>query len=168
LALPLALRLRSRRGLRDADLDDHLFVATPAPGSRVRRCIAVVDPDRHPDIGLVGADRIRRIERDPAERRYPGLGPGVPGVLDGGAIAPEQVTGDVAGGDAAQPRRGDEDVREVLANSASPASAVVSGVGRRKTSFGKSPDSPSTTPARSSVITRPAAVMASSWTGSST
>src|SRR3954466_6886395 len=71
LPLPLALRL--------ADLHFHRERFRPAADARARHRggVAIVEAGGDADIGVVGADAVGGIERDPAQVLDPTLGPGV-------------------------------------------------------------------------------------------
>src|SRR5437868_2969342 len=116
--LPLALRLvlRLLRGLADRDLYLEILGAATRTCAGDWRGVAIVEPAGDADIGVVGRDAVGRIEGDPAEIADPAFGPGVRCLLRVGAVAAEEVAGNVAGRDLHQPRGGDEHMREILAD----------------------------------------------------
>ena len=79
--------------LGDADLDRKFLVAAAQSLAGDRRRVAIIEAAGEPDIGVVGADAVRRIETDPADIGQEGLGPGVASLLPFGAVAAIEMAG---------------------------------------------------------------------------
>src|SRR5262245_2309936 len=110
--------LRLPRRLVDADLDrERLAGAAIARAAQGRRA-EIVEAHRHPNVGVGGADAVRRIESHPAEGRHERLGPGVAGLLLVHAVLAVEIAAHVARRDGEAAGGGDEDVGEVLADAA--------------------------------------------------
>src|SRR5262245_55893031 len=106
------------RGLLDPDLHGQRLVAAAVAGAAHRRRAQIVEADRDPHIGVGRAHAIGRIERDPAQIRHVGLGPGMARALIDHAVVAVQVAADIAGWKAGGARAADEDMCHVLANPA--------------------------------------------------
>src|SRR5438045_8773728 len=72
-----ALALHLPLGLVDQHLDRHGLGTAAAAGTAHRSGTEVIEADRDAHMGFGRADAVGRIERDPADRWYEGVGPGV-------------------------------------------------------------------------------------------
>src|SRR3984957_21176304 len=115
LRLPLTL---SSAGLIDLDRHRERFHAAAIAGAAHWCGAEIIEADGDAGMRVGGADRIGRIEPDPAEIRHERLGPGVAGLLIDHAVGAQEVSGDETRGHAAGARAGDEDMRVVLAHAA--------------------------------------------------
>ena len=84
------------RGLVDIYGHFELFAAAAEAGAAHRRGAQVIEADRHPHMGLTGADAIGGVEADPAEVLDIDLGPGVAGLLGGDAVGAPEMAADIA------------------------------------------------------------------------
>src|SRR5215210_7882128 len=89
----------------------------PAAGAAApyRGGAEVVQPHRHPHMGLGGTHAIGGIECDPSKIRDEGLGPGVAGLLTGHAVIAPEVTANIARRYPEAARGRNEDVSQILA-----------------------------------------------------
>src|SRR3954452_904923 len=113
---PSALHLPRR--LIDQYLHGHAFGPAAAARTTHRGSTQIIEADRHTHMRVGRADAVRRVERNPADARNVGLGPGMAGVLLHDAIGTMEVPADIAGRNIQMTRRRDEDVGEVLAHTA--------------------------------------------------
>ena len=114
----IKLRLRLLARLVDLHGDLERLAAAAKAGAAHRRGAEIIEPDRHPHMGLGRADAVGGIEADPAEVLDMGLRPGVAGLLRGDAVGAVEMAADIARRNAELARGGDEDVGEVLADAA--------------------------------------------------
>src|ERR1700722_13911443 len=115
LRLPLTL---SSAGLIDLDRHRERFHAAAIAGAAHWCGAEIIEADGDAGMRVGGADRIGRIEPDPAEIRHECLRPGVAGLLIDHAVGAQEMPGDEAGRDAARARAGDKDMRIILAHPA--------------------------------------------------
>src|SRR4051794_36586997 len=129
---PLKSALHLPRGLIDQHLDRHALRAAAAPRAAHRGGAEIIEPDRHADVSIRGANPIRRIERNPADRWDIGLGPGMAGILLHDAIGAVEIPADIAGWNIKITRSRDENVSEILADATLEHESLSGGRGRMR------------------------------------
>src|SRR5579863_5874599 len=129
----LALPLTVPAGLIDLDRNRQRFVAAAISRAAHWRGAEIIETDGDAGVGVGGADRIRRVEPDPAEIGHVSFGPGVAGLLMRGAVRAHEMAGDEARRDAARARAGDEDMRVILTD----ATLEREGLDRRGSAVGR-------------------------------
>ena len=104
--------------LVDADTHGEGLVAAAIARAADRRCAEIIEPDRDPQMRVGRGDLVGGIERDPAEALDMRFGPGMTGILLDDAVVAKEIAADIARRDADAARGRDEDVGEVLADTA--------------------------------------------------
>src|SRR5262252_5862469 len=103
-------------GLIDHQAHGERLAAAAVAGAAHRGGAQVVEADGDADMGVGGADSVRRVERDPAEVLDMGLGPGMAGLLVNDAVGPVEVARHITHRNAELARRRNEHMGEVLAD----------------------------------------------------
>src|SRR4029453_14353363 len=111
-ALPSGLRLLTCliHSYRDRQSLPTAAKPRPPPGGGPK----IVQADRNPDMGLEGANAVRRVEADPSQILYIGFSPGMPRLLGRDAVGAVKVPPDVARRHAENARCCDKDMGDVL------------------------------------------------------
>src|SRR5262245_29932226 len=79
-----------------------------------RRRAEIIEADRDPDMRVGRANAVGDVERDPAQARHMGLGPGVARVLIGATVAVADIAADAARRNPGGARGSNEGVGEIL------------------------------------------------------
>src|SRR5260370_27003277 len=96
-------------GLVDVQGDGERFRTAAVPAAANRRGAEIIEPDRHPHVGIGRANAVRRIEPRPAELGNEGLRPGVPRLLQHQPVGAPDIAAGRARRTAQRSRAPDED-----------------------------------------------------------